>query len=87
MVNPPVPLMGAGVGGYWLRYPLLRVPAPSVTLPPVAPPPASEPIVSFVPLRSSVAPATFASVTAEVSAMAKPPATCSVPALIAVAPV
>src|SRR6185436_10383145 len=67
--------------------PVVKVPAPSVTLPPAAPPPANEPIVSFVPLRSSVAPATFASVTAEVSAMAAPPATCNVPALIVVAPV
>ena len=58
-----------------------------MTLPPAAPPPAKEPIVSFVPLRSRVAPATLASVTAEVSAMAVPPATCTVPALIVVAPV
>ena len=60
---------------------------PSVTLPPAAPPPASEPMVSLVPLRSSMAPATLVSVTADVSAMAAPPESCRVPALIVVAPV
>ena len=70
-----------------LLTPVVKVPEPSVTFPPVAPPPANEPIVSFVPFKLSDAPATLASVTAEVSAIAAPPASCRVPALIVVVPV
>ena len=58
-----------------------------VTTPPRAPPPASEPIVSLLPARSSVTPGALASVTAPVSAIAEPPASFNVPALIAVVPV
>ena len=70
-------------------FPVVSVEAPVllVTTPPKTPPPANEPIVSLLPARSSVTPAALASVTAPVSAIAKPPASFNVPALIAVVPV
>jgi hypothetical protein len=54
------------------------------------PPPASEPTVWLKPLRPSVAPATLASVTAELRPKAWPPVAApaeSVPPLTVVAPV
>ena len=70
--------------------PVIKVAAPAtplVTIPPVVPPPANEPIVSLVPFKSKVTPATSASVTAPVLASAAPPLSLRVPALIVVRPV
>jgi len=61
--------------------------APRVTLPPVVPPPASEEMVLLKPLRSRVAPATFARLTALLAENALVAPAWKVPALILVAPV
>ena len=76
-----------------LFAPTLKVALPNVTLPPVVPPPVSEPIWVLKPLRSSVAPAVLAKLTAELipSAPLVPATeatpTCSVPPFTVVGPV
>ena len=70
-----------------LSPPKVRLFDPSVMLPPSVPPPAMEPIVSFWFVSWSMTPAAFASTTADVSAMAKPLVSRSVPPWTNVVPV
>ena len=65
----------------------VRVPALTFTVPPVAPPPDRVPIVSVLPLTSSVTPTAFASVTAPASARTPLAPNLTVPALMSVPPV
>jgi len=57
-----------------------------VTLPPVEPPPAREAIVLLKLLRSKLAPATFAKLTALLAEKAFAAPACKLPALICVVP-
>jgi len=67
-------------------FAIVRLPEPSVTLPPVVPPPASDAMLLSKLLRSSVAPATFARLTALLAEKASTAPACNLPALICVVP-
>ena len=83
----PVPLMLPAKLVLLFAPPRVSVAEPSVTLPPVLPPPASEPMLLLKLARSSVAPLTFARLTAEFEPNARVLPALSVPPLNVVAPV
>ena len=65
--RPPAPVMVPAKVVFSLLPPTVIAAAPSETVPPVVPPPESEPMTTLLAFKSSVTPATFASVTAELT--------------------